>query len=60
MNRPSISIIGAGVLGASLGHLLMRKGYRIAGVSAHSMRSAKGGAKFIGGGTPYNSNLDAA
>ncbi|MEK7279460.1 MAG: DUF2520 domain-containing protein [Nitrospirota bacterium] len=60
MNRPSISIIGAGVLGASLGHLLMRKGYRIAGVSAHSMRSARGGAKFIGGGTPYILNLGAA
>ncbi|MBI5745719.1 MAG: DUF2520 domain-containing protein [Nitrospirae bacterium] len=59
MNRPSISIIGAGVLGASLGYLLMRKGYRIAGVSAHSMRSARGSAKFIGGGIPYDSNLDA-
>ncbi|MEK6577208.1 MAG: DUF2520 domain-containing protein [Nitrospirota bacterium] len=59
MNRPSISIVGAGVLGASLGYLLMRKGYRIVGVSAHGMRSARGSAKFIGGGTPYNSNVDA-
>ena len=60
MNRPSISIIGVGVLGASLGYLLMRNGYRIVGVSSRSMRSARGSVKFIGGGTPYNLNLDAA
>lgn len=59
MNRPSVSIIGAGVLGSSLGYLLRQKGYRIIGVASRSMRSARGSAKFIGGGTPYNSNLDA-
>ncbi len=60
MNKPSISIIGAGVLGASLGYLLMRKGYRIVGVSSRGMRSAREGVIFIGSGTPYNLNLDAA
>lgn len=60
MNRPRISIIGAGVVGTSIGCLLNKKGYKVVGVAARSMKSAKDSVKFIGDGIPYNSNLEAA
>lgn len=60
MNRPAISIVGAGVVGTSFGYLLRKKGYKIIGIASRSIKSAKDSAKFIGEGTPYSSNLDAA
>lgn len=59
MNRPSVSIIGPGVVGAALGYLLSQKGYSIIGVSGRRMRSAKDAVRFIGEGIAYDSNLDA-
>lgn len=41
MNKPSISIIGAGKVGSALALLLYRKGYPLAGVASRSLASAR-------------------
>jgi predicted short-subunit dehydrogenase-like oxidoreductase (DUF2520 family) len=46
----SVSIIGAGRLGASLGHALARKGFNIKGLSCRRLSSARESAKLIGRG----------
>ena len=45
-----VSIIGAGKLGASLGHALARKGFDIKGISCRRLSSARESAKLIGRG----------
>lgn len=41
MNKPSISIVGAGKVGSALASLLHRKGYPLVGVASRSLASAQ-------------------
>ncbi len=52
MAPQTVAIIGAGRVGSSVGYLLKRAGYRIAGVAARSRESAAKAVSFIGGGEP--------
>jgi len=56
----TVSIIGAGRLGASLGYALARKGFEIKGLSCRGLTSARESAKLIGRGKPTASSLKAA
>lgn len=47
-----ISIIGAGRVGQTLGHLARKRGHEITDVVCRSIRSARAAAKFIGEGAP--------
>jgi predicted short-subunit dehydrogenase-like oxidoreductase (DUF2520 family) len=47
-----VSIIGAGVVGTAVGHLLRRKGHEIRAVVAKSRDNAERAVSFIGGGEP--------
>jgi len=57
MASQTVAIIGAGRVGSSVGYLLMRAGYRIAGVAARTEKSAREAASFIGQG---EATIDAA
>ena len=52
MASQTVAIIGAGRVGSSIGYLLKRAGYRIAGVAARSRESAARAVSFIGEGSP--------
>ncbi len=52
MASQTVAIIGAGRVGSSVGYLLKRAGYRIAGVAARSWESAAKAVSFIGAGAP--------
>ena len=55
-----ISIIGAGRLGASLGHALVRRGYDLRAVSCRTLRSARESARIAGAGRPFTNIVKAA
>jgi predicted short-subunit dehydrogenase-like oxidoreductase (DUF2520 family) len=46
--RNKIAIIGAGVVGTALGHLLQEGGYPITGIASRTLESAKKAGDFIG------------
>ena len=56
----TISIIGAGVVGTSIGYLLRQRGYTIKGVVARSIGSAEKAVRFIGEGEPGTDPVAAA
>lgn len=56
----SVSIIGAGVVGSAVGHLLRQQGYTIKGVVARRLASAKKAAEFIGEGKAGTDAVAAA
>ncbi len=55
-----VSIIGAGRLGASLGHALVRAGYDLRAVSCRTLRSARESARIIGEGRAFTDIFRAA
>ncbi len=55
-----VSIIGAGRLGASLGHALVRCGYDLKALSCRSLRSARESARIAGAGRPLTDIVKAA
>jgi predicted short-subunit dehydrogenase-like oxidoreductase (DUF2520 family) len=55
-----VSIIGAGRVGGAIGHLLVKAGWQIAGVSARSKASAEVAASFIGAGIATDNSSEAA
>jgi len=55
-----VSIIGAGVVGTAVGHLLSRSGCTIKSVVARSLDRAEKAAGFIGEGTPGTDPVEAA
>ena len=57
MPKPSIAIIGCGVVGQAIGRILRQKRFRISGVAGTSAASAKAAVAFIGSG---NARLTAA
>jgi predicted short-subunit dehydrogenase-like oxidoreductase (DUF2520 family) len=54
--RDKVSIIGGGRVGATLGFLLARSGYRIRGVSCLRLNEAEEAVRFIGDGAPFEDN----
>lgn len=50
-----VAIIGAGVVGTSMGYLLKKNGYRIVGIASRTLKSAKKAREFIGEG---NASID--
>lgn len=46
-----VAIIGAGVVGTSLGYLLKKNGWQIAGIASRTLRSAQKAKKIIRGGS---------
>lgn len=56
----SVSIIGAGRLGASLGYALVRSGYDLRAVSCRSLRSARESARIAGAGRAFTNIVKAA
>jgi predicted short-subunit dehydrogenase-like oxidoreductase (DUF2520 family) len=56
----SIAIIGAGRLGASLGHVLSKKGYTIKALSCRSLASAEESRQMIGQGMASTDNVRTA
>lgn len=56
----TISIIGAGRLGASLGYSLSQKGYTIRAVSTRTEHSAEESIQLIGQGSALTNNVQAA
>ena len=56
----TVSIIGAGRLGTTLGSALKRIGYRIRALSCRTQRSAEESRRIIGEGTPLTDNRKAA
>jgi predicted short-subunit dehydrogenase-like oxidoreductase (DUF2520 family) len=55
-----VSIIGAGRLGASLGHALARKGYDLRALSCRSLRSARKSTRIAGTGRAFTDIVKAA
>ena len=55
-----VSIIGAGRLGASLGHALVRRGYDLRAVSCRTLRSARESVRVAGAGRAYTDIVKAA
>ena len=60
MPLKNVSIIGAGRLGASLGHALARKGFDIKGLSCRRLSSARESARLIGQGKATTGAVRAA
>ncbi len=56
----SVSIIGAGRLGASLGHALVRRGYDLRAVSCRTLGSARESARIAGAGRALTDIVKAA
>jgi predicted short-subunit dehydrogenase-like oxidoreductase (DUF2520 family) len=46
--KPSVAIVGCGIVGTAIGSLLARSGYRISGVATRSLETAARAAKTIG------------
>jgi predicted short-subunit dehydrogenase-like oxidoreductase (DUF2520 family) len=55
-----VSIIGAGRLGTSLGHALLKKGYKIKALSCRTISSAEESRKIIGEGIASIDNVQTA
>jgi predicted short-subunit dehydrogenase-like oxidoreductase (DUF2520 family) len=55
-----VSIIGAGRLGTSLGHALLKKGYKIKALSCRTTSSAEESRKIIGDGIESIDNIQTA
>jgi len=55
-----VVIIGAGRVGASLGHALRKKGYEIKALSCQRISSARESRKIIGSGRPLTDNVETA
>jgi predicted short-subunit dehydrogenase-like oxidoreductase (DUF2520 family) len=55
-----VSIIGTGRLGTSLGHSLLKKGYKIEALSCRTAASAEESRKIIGEGTASTDNIQTA
>ena len=55
----TVSIIGAGRVGRSLGRALRERGWRIGAVVTRSMASARASVRAIGGGTPLAGGVTA-
>ncbi|NWF97625.1 MAG: DUF2520 domain-containing protein [Nitrospirae bacterium] len=55
-----VSIIGAGVVGTSLGYLLSKKGYTIAAIASRTIDSANRALEFIGQGYSTTDLADAS
>jgi predicted short-subunit dehydrogenase-like oxidoreductase (DUF2520 family) len=55
-----VSIIGAGRLGASLGHALVQSGYDLRALSCQSLRSARESARITGAGRALTNIVKAA
>lgn len=55
-----VSIIGAGRLGTSLGHALLKKGYKIKALSCRTTSSAEESRKIIGEGIASIDNIQTA
>ena len=47
---PAVAIVGAGAVGCAVGRLLRGAGYEVCAVASGSLRSARAGAEFMGGG----------
>jgi predicted short-subunit dehydrogenase-like oxidoreductase (DUF2520 family) len=60
MNTRTFTILGAGRLGRTLGRLLVDRGYKPAGISCLTLRSARQAVAFVGGGEATASNPRAA
>jgi len=60
MRKLRFSVLGAGRIGQTLGHLLARQGHSPIGLTCRTLRSARQAAAFIGGGAPTTSNVRAA
>jgi predicted short-subunit dehydrogenase-like oxidoreductase (DUF2520 family) len=58
--KGTFSILGAGRLGRTLGHLLRRHGLTPVGISCRTRRSARQAAALVGAGSPTTSNTRAA
>jgi predicted short-subunit dehydrogenase-like oxidoreductase (DUF2520 family) len=56
----AVSIIGAGVVGKAVGHLLRQKGHTIKGVCSRSLENAKAAVEFIGEGEPGTDPVTAS
>lgn len=56
----SVSIIGAGVVGTAVGHLLRQHGYAIKGVVARDLEKARRAVELIGEGEPGTDPVAAA
>lgn len=55
-----ITIIGAGAVGTSIGYLLKKAGYHIAGIASRTLKSAQRAKKFIGEGDASTDIIAAA
>jgi predicted short-subunit dehydrogenase-like oxidoreductase (DUF2520 family) len=60
MNAKTFTILGAGRLGRTLGRLLVAQGYKPAGITCLTLRSARQAVEFIGGGEAATANPRAA
>lgn len=60
MSNCSVAIIGAGRVGTAVGFLLRKAGYRITGVAARTIESARAAATLIGEGEPTVDGAGAA
>lgn len=59
-NRNKVSIIGAGVVGTSLGYLLKKNNYKIVSIASRTITSAKKAQEFIGEGEVTDKISNAA
>jgi predicted dinucleotide-binding enzyme len=50
--KPSVSIVGAGRVGRTLGRMLYERGWHIAAVVTRSSKTARAAVRMIGSGTP--------
>jgi predicted short-subunit dehydrogenase-like oxidoreductase (DUF2520 family) len=58
--RKDVSIIGAGVVGTSLGYLLKKNGYKIVSIGSRTLASAEKAREFIGEGRATDDVISAA
>lgn len=55
-----VAIIGAGVVGTTVGYLLKKKGYSVVGISSRRIESAERARRFIGEGEALTDNAYAS
>jgi predicted short-subunit dehydrogenase-like oxidoreductase (DUF2520 family) len=60
MTLKTVTMIGAGRVGSSVGYLLRKAGYTVTAVAARSLASAEKAADFIGSGEPTTDVVKAA